>query len=537
MIRPLRQLCPDPMGTLGAEEDQDQEEDLLFTNSDMEDEEDAEEETSLTQNDALPLDLDNALKGRSGSISMEVHTAMVEALASKSLTPILKEELRCKIQLKRLQHGQDEMTPDFTKKSSSGEGGGIYDELSIDRSRQTHLDPSTKRVKTEQTFESLFDKETHSDVVVSVNADEFVFHAHRMILEMKSDVLAGLLARMAEKPDIETMAVSGGRPPVPVLHLQEDPDCSQVFSRFLYFLYSGAVWLHQEYVLPLYRLAHKYGVKPLLAHCETYILQVLAKSCSAPASHSNSRSGYNHHHHNHNHNHNHNQNHHHTPTTNTTFTSSNANSPPYAGSGFPLEAVCDLYEDEVFVGDIQQTSFRVLCCQFRHLVRTERWSKCRVRTVCELISSDSCSVEENLILVSATDYMKRNNLSDKKQIEDILSKIRYPRLNRRVLYHLQKNGSFKNFPYVQELMLDAMKFHCFKDLPEAREDFVGVQYRPRISNTSSPQRRASLQVASTVDAYPEATIVNESAYSLEPAVPMTVVTHSRQSQRESERYM
>ncbi|KAK7506513.1 hypothetical protein BaRGS_00001988 [Batillaria attramentaria] len=113
------QLCPDPMGTLGAEEDQDQEEDLLFTNSDMEDEEDAEEETSLTQNDALPLDLDNALKGRSGSISMEVHTAMVEALASKSLTPILKEELRCKIQLKRLQHGQDEMTPDFTKKSSS----------------------------------------------------------------------------------------------------------------------------------------------------------------------------------------------------------------------------------------------------------------------------------------------------------------------------------------------------------------------------------------------------------------------------------
>ena len=398
-------------------------------------------------------------------------------------------------------------------------------------------DPSSKRVKTEQTFESLFDKETHSDVTISVNSDEYVFHAHRMILEMKSEVLASLLAKLADKPDIEVMVVSAaGRPGVPVLHVQEDPECSHVFSRFLYFLYSGAVWLHQDYVLPLFRLAHKYGVKPLRTHCETYILQVLAKSCGSSSSSSssspNNRTQHNHNHNNNNSNsgsHNHNVIHHNHSPSNTLLTSPNANSPPYAGSGFRLEVVCDLYEDEAYEGDVQQTAYRLLCCQFRQLVRTERWLRCGVRTVCSLIASDSCNVEENLILVSATDYMKRNNLSDKKQIEDILSLIRYPRLNRRVLYHLQKNGSFKNFPHIQELMLNAMMYHSFKDLPEARDDFVGAQFRPRMSSGSSPNRRASMHVATVGDGYPETTAFPESAYSLGPVAPVTL-THSRQSQ-------
>ena len=470
--------------------------------------------------------------------------------------------------------------------------------------QQQQHDSSSKRVKTEQTFESLFDKETHSDVTISVNGDECVFHAHRMILGMKSEVLAAMLANLSDKPrgggegegeeEMVVVVVAGGglgvgvggggggcrRPGVPVLRVREDPECSHVFSRFLYFLYSGAVWLHQDYVLPLFRLAHKYGVRPLRTHCQTYILQVLAKSCgSTPSSSLSSSSAaasssHHHHHphpnnrshHNHNNNNNHNvTNHNHSPP-NTLLTSSpssasspspspNANSPPYSGSGFRLEVVCDLYEGEAYEGDVQQTAFRLLCCQFRQLVRTERWLRLGVRALCRLIASDSCHVEENLILVSATDYMKRTNLSDKRQIEDILSRVRYPRLNRRVLYHLQKNGSFKNFPHIQELMLGAMRYHSFKDLPEARGDFVGAQFRPRMGSSgggggggSSPNRRASMHVAAVTDGYPETTTVfSEAAYSLEPvavvvasspspspspspAPPPVTLTRSRQSQ-------
>lgn len=428
---------------------------------------------------------------------------------------------------------------DATATSGNGNGNGLGPPPSL---QQHHPhDPSGKRVKTEQTFESLFDVENHSDVIVRVNGDQFVFHAHRVILEMKSDVMARLLAGLVEKQHEEDEEEGGvtsvGSRFVPVLRVTEDPECSQVFSRFLYFLYSGAVWLHQDYVLPLFRLAHKYNVRPLLAHCETYILQVLAKSCSGPH-HSDPRPMHPHGHHQHNnfsysysHHHPHHHSLHHSHSPSSAPTTANLNCPPYTGSGFPLEVICDLYEDDVFAGDVGQTCFRVLCCQFRQLVRLPRWTRCRVQTVCELISSDQCSVEENLILVSATDYMKQNNLSDKKQIESILANIRYPCLNRRLLYHLHKNGSFKNFPYIQELMLNAMKYHCFKDLAEAKEDFVGVQFTPRIGG-GQPLRRASMQMAvaaPTTDCYPEHMAFPESAFSLESELPV-VLTRSRHSQ-------
>lgn len=96
------------------------EKDLLLTNSDMEaDGDEAEDGASPSPDDDFSLNADSGSDERSGGISLEVEAALVKALASKSLTPILKEELRCKIQLKRLQHGQDEMTPDFSKKTSS----------------------------------------------------------------------------------------------------------------------------------------------------------------------------------------------------------------------------------------------------------------------------------------------------------------------------------------------------------------------------------------------------------------------------------
>ena len=141
----------------------------------------------------------------------------------------------------------------------------------------------------------------------------------------------------------------------------------------------------------------------------------------------------------------------------------------------------DLCENSTNTDDIKKLSFRVLCVRFKEFVRSERWVNCSWQIVRDLIQSQDCNAEESFILTSATDWMKKNKLHAKGQIEDILSNIRYPLLNRRVLYHLQKNGAFKNFPCVQELVDNAVKYHCFKDLPEAKEDFVGVQFEQRDS--------------------------------------------------------
>lgn len=284
-----------------------------------------------------------------------------------------------------------------------------------------NAEDACKKVKTTQSFESLFDNENLSDVIVSVNDGQFVFNGHKMIISMKSAVLASMLNDVTMGEDRA------------ILHLQELPECSQVFSRFLFFIYSGAVWLHREYVLDLHKLAEKYMVKPLSLHCESYILQIMHKMI---VDEENCR-------------------------------------------GFPNEVLCDLYENEAYPPEIHSMSFKILCIKFKELVSSDQWQKCASRLVCDLMKSDDCQAEENVILTSATEWMKKNNVSDKNLIEDILVNIRYPFLHRRVLYHLQKNEAFKNFPQVQMKLDTAVKYHCFKDLPEAKGDFVGLQYKPR----------------------------------------------------------
>ncbi|XP_033755715.1 BTB/POZ domain-containing protein 17-like [Pecten maximus] len=286
-----------------------------------------------------------------------------------------------------------------------------------------NINDGSKKVKTSQSFESLFDNETLSDVILNVNDGQFVFNGHKMILGMKSDTLAALLN--------ETSGLDSDEKPVLCLH--ESIECSLVFSRFLYFIYSGAVWLHRDYVLPLHKLAAKYSVKSLVHHCQSYVTQILHNMMGV---YENIR-------------------------------------------GFQVEVVCDLYECNLFPEDIRNLSFKVLCAKFKELVQCDRWQNCSWQLVCDLIRSDDCMAEENLILTSATDWMKKNNLSDKTLIEDILVNIRYPFLHRRILYQLQKNGAFKNFPQVQVLVNNAVHYHCFKDLAEAKDEFVGLQYTPR----------------------------------------------------------
>ncbi|XP_021341858.1 BTB/POZ domain-containing protein 17-like [Mizuhopecten yessoensis] len=309
--------------------------------------------------------------------------------------------------------------PDPSKPPENG-----TEEISAD-----NINDGSKKVKTSQSFESLFDNETLSDVVLNVNDGQFVFNGHKMILGMKSDTLAALLNEISGLDSDEK----------PVLCLHESIECSLVFSRFLYFIYSGAVWLHRDYVLPLHKLAAKYSVKSLVHHCQSYVTQILHNMMGV---YENIR-------------------------------------------GFQVEVVCDLYECNLFPEDIRSLSFKVLCAKFKELVQSDRWQACSWQLVCDLIRSDDCMAEENLILTSATDWMKKNNLSDKTLIEDILVNIRYPFLHRRILYQLKKNGAFRNFPQVQVLVNNAVHYHCFKDLSEAKDEFTGLQYTPRHYQTRS----------------------------------------------------
>lgn len=291
---------------------------------------------------------------------------------------------------------------------------------------QSDMDTGSKRVKTSTSFESLFDNETLSDLTINVNEGQFVFSGHKMILGLKSDVLAAM---------INELSLPCADSEHPTLCVQEPPECAAVFSRFLYFIYSGTVWLHRDYVIPLQRLADKYDINPLLQHCESFITQIL----------------------------------------NNTLAGCDITS-----RGFPVQTVCNLYEDSFQSKEVKKLAFTVLCMYFRELVSTERWTQCSWQLVCDLLKSDYCQAEENVILTSATEWMKRNGLNDKARIEDILINIKYPLLHRRVLYMMQKNGAFKNFPRVQELVNNAIKFHCFKDIPEAREEFIGAEFQPRL---------------------------------------------------------
>lgn len=306
-------------------------------------------------------------------------------------------------------------------------GGATYPDPSKPPDGEVHnnVPDGSKRVKTSQSFESLFDSETLSDLAVNVNNGQFVFNAHKMILGLKSDALAAMLN------ELTPICSEGERP---TLYIQEQQDCASVFSRFLYFIYSGTVWLHRDYVIALQRLAHKYHIHALLQHCENYITQIL----------SNTLAGCD-----------------------------------ITSRGFPVQIVCTLLADSLQSTEVKDLAFKVLCLCFRDLATSERWPLCSWQLVCDLLKCEYCQAEENVILTSATDWMKKNNLNDKARIEDILINIKYPLLHKRVLYMMQKNGAFKNFPRVQELLNNAVRYHCFKDIPEAHGEFVGTQFTPR----------------------------------------------------------
>ncbi|XP_029782938.1 BTB/POZ domain-containing protein 17 [Suricata suricatta] len=113
-----------------------------------------------------------------------------------------------------------------------------------------------------QRLQELLRQGNASDVVLRVQAagtDEVrVFHAHRLLLGLHSELLRELLSNQSE-------AV-----------LQEPRDCAAVFDKFIRYLYCGELTVLLAQAIPLHRLATKYGVASLQRGVADYMRAHLA---------------------------------------------------------------------------------------------------------------------------------------------------------------------------------------------------------------------------------------------------------------------
>ncbi|KFO30526.1 BTB/POZ domain-containing protein 17 [Fukomys damarensis] len=101
-----------------------------------------------------------------------------------------------------------------------------------------------------------------SDVVLRVQAtgtDEVrVFHGHRLLLGLHSELFRELLSNQSE------------------VVLQEPRDCAAVFDKFVRYLYCGELTVLLPQAIPLHRLAIKYGVASLQRGVADYMRAHLA---------------------------------------------------------------------------------------------------------------------------------------------------------------------------------------------------------------------------------------------------------------------
>ncbi|XP_066242893.1 BTB/POZ domain-containing protein 17 isoform X1 [Saccopteryx leptura] len=101
-----------------------------------------------------------------------------------------------------------------------------------------------------------------SDMVLRVQAagtDEVrVFHVHRLLLGLHSDLFRELLSNQSE------------------VVLQESRDCAAVFDKFIRYLYCGELTVLLAQAIPLHRLATKYGVASLQRGVADYMRAHLA---------------------------------------------------------------------------------------------------------------------------------------------------------------------------------------------------------------------------------------------------------------------
>lgn len=97
-----------------------------------------------------------------------------------------------------------------------------------------------------------------NDICLVVNDIEYP--AHRLILCASSDVFEIMLMSP------QWSESQGNR-----VTLQETTPCSEIFSEFLRYFYTGQIRISQNVVLPMLTLADKYNVKDLISLCLNYM--------------------------------------------------------------------------------------------------------------------------------------------------------------------------------------------------------------------------------------------------------------------------
>ncbi|XP_076448704.1 uncharacterized protein LOC143285372 [Babylonia areolata] len=104
----------------------------------------------------------------------------------------------------------------------------------------------------------MFSQAEMSDVQLKVGVH--LFHAHKLILSMNSDVFRTMLTD-DKWPDARK----------PCIVLSEEPECEEVFGDFLQYLYTGRVQLTNTCVLAVLTLADKYNIYELGRECKNYM--------------------------------------------------------------------------------------------------------------------------------------------------------------------------------------------------------------------------------------------------------------------------
>ena len=90
------------------------------------------------------------------------------------------------------------------------------------------------------------------------------FNAHKVILCASSDVFKTMLTNRHWTESSKQ-----------VIHLTEDRSCQAIFDRFLYYIYSGELFVSNSTVGPLLVLADKYNIQDLIPICRRYMLENL----------------------------------------------------------------------------------------------------------------------------------------------------------------------------------------------------------------------------------------------------------------------
>ncbi|CAH1798793.1 unnamed protein product [Owenia fusiformis] len=273
-------------------------------------------------------------------------------------------------------------------------------------------------------FAEFYNNEKLSDVQLKIPLPDGTcqrFHAHKFVLSARSDTFAKMLTVEGKWKESKSTEFT-----VDIAANQAD-----VFYRFLYFLYSGTVWLHRSYIWPLYQLADFYIVPELLFLC---------------------------------------------------FDMMKNNLKPDNGNFlFSLDAIHQIHnrsQDET----IRKLAESNMQARFENLVKeTDLWLSLSKDLVIKVLKGDGCYAYDGEDALYEAAYRWVTNSKDRDSVAvDVLSYIRYPLLSRGVLYKAFKLNKYTTTdPGLKAMVQDAINYKCFSSVKEAEKDFTGKQYQKR----------------------------------------------------------